>query len=250
MIGRNKLDKRLEARNTIESLSNNETSDPVISKEIHNIIESQKYTFSIINISYYTLVIIFLLIRITIESLLVYSPIYLYSSFNFNAHETCIFLTITALLIIPSSILINKLLLLIEERKMIIGILVILFLSFLAFSFIILEYSIIFFILYSFALIMTNILETYVTFLYSQIISSKISGYSGFIIILCTTGGKVLGSLLVSFFALYQTKYYDLEWKLYACLFFLVCGITIKNLNTLKVSSISRIMKKQEYFNF
>lgn len=152
--------------------------------------------------------------------------------------------------VIPFSLIINQFLLVIEERKMIVLLISAILLISIFFSFYFFQIYIVFFCLYMLIMILTNILETYVSFLYSQIISSKISGYSGLIIILCTTGGKVLGSLLVSVFLFYKQFNYDLEFKFYSVLFAIVGLVILRNFKQLKVKSISRIMKKQEYFNF
>lgn len=132
---------------------------------------------------------------------------------------------------------------------MIVGILMVALGCCLGFSFFLMSYYLEFFVLYSFIMILINILETYVSFLYSQIISSKISGYSGIIIIFCTTGGKIIGSLLTSGFTLIKEYYDSFEWRFYSAILALVLGITIKNYYNLKVNAISRIIKKKEYFN-
>lgn len=133
---------------------------------------------------------------------------------------------------------------------MIILLLLVLFLACLSFSFNFLYQYYLFFIVYSFNMIMTNILETYVSFLYSQIISSNISSYSGYIIVLCTTGGKVLGSLLVCLFVyLAQYKNFELEFRFYSIIVLVVLLFVYKNYEYLRIKAISRIMKKKEYFN-
>lgn len=217
----------------------------VLKKEIVEIINSQKESLSDINKCYYILVLIFLIIRITLESILVFAPINLYLNYGINVLGTCIFLITTSLLVIPLSLFINKLLLTVNECRMIFWSICILFISFCIFSFIQLEFYFIFFILYSFIIILSNIIETYVNLLYSQIISYRISGYSGLIIILCTTGGKVIGSLIGTVFVLFNNQF---EWRLYAICFFLVLLIVWKNLSILRVTAISRIIKKQDYF--
>ncbi len=95
-------------------------------------------------------------------------------------------------------------------------------------------------------LILANVLETYVSCLYSKIISSNISGYSGLIIIMCTTGGKLVGSILVSFFIYIRDSNHKLSWYLFTIIFLIVFTITYKNYKNLRVKAICRVLKKKD----
>ncbi len=145
--------------------------------------------------------------------------------------------------------IINKWLLLVEERKMIVTML---FLSLTALAFL----AIIhiqeknywnYFIIFSLLLIMTNVMETFVSCLYSKIISSRISGYSGIIIIFCTTGGKIIGCLLVAAYLYYRYLLHKLPWFCMITFYFVVTFITLKNYKNLKVRAISRLLKKRDF---
>lgn len=136
----------------------------------------------------------------------------------------------------------------VEERKMILSMLILslISLTFLSSVHIQTRNYWNYFVVYSCLLVMANIMETFVSCLYSKIISSKISGYSGIIIICCTTGGKVIGCILVSIFLYYRYSYHKFPWIALGIFYSFISIITIKNYKHLKVRAISRILKKRD----
>lgn len=142
------------------------------------------------------------------------------------------------------SLAINKWCLMYSERRLIFIMLIICF----SMSVILLIFQteiIIFCLIYSLLLITSNILETFTSSLYAKIISPNIFNTSGYIIILSTTGGRFIGSCLVTLFACFNQKYsFTISFGFYTMFFLLVLCVVYKHYQHLRVKAISRIIKK------
>jgi len=227
-----------------------------IEADINNIIDEEEHSYSYMSISFTILILILLTIRMTTESLCVLTPITMPLDFDVSSLTVALFLSFTAGVVFPITYTINAMLQEQVQRKIIFILLIIccvscLFLITTPFFSMSLARFVLF---YTLLFVSCNILESVDSALLAMIFPSNLNlGFcnSGFTIILTTTGGKAIGSFLITIIGLFLQLeiVYDCLITFYLVSYFCLCLLVYFNYSDLRVKAISRIMQKKECEN-
>jgi len=192
----------------------------------------------------------------TTESLCVLTPITMPLDFDVSSLTVALFLSFTAGVVFPITYTINAMLQEQVQRKIIFILLIIccvscLFLITTPFFSMSLARFVLF---YTLLFVSCNILESVDSALLAMIFPSNLNlGFcnSGFTIILTTTGGKAIGSFLITIIGLFLQLeiVYDCLITFYLVSYFCLCLLVYFNYSDLRVKAISRIMQKKECEN-
>lgn len=189
----------------------------------------------------------------TTESLCVLTPISMPVNFEVSHIPIAIFLSITAGIVFPITYLINMVLQEQAQRKVIFILLIICFVS----CVFIINNPLFtvslgrFIVFYTLLFVSCNILESVDSALMAQIFPSNLNlGFcnSGFTIILTTTGGKSIGSFLITVIGwfLELDVVYDCLISFYLVSYLALCILVYLNYSELRVKAIARILQKKE----
>jgi MFS family permease len=189
----------------------------------------------------------------TTESLLVLTPITMPQQFQISHLAVALFLSITAGIVFPITYFINNLIKEQTERKIIFVLLILCFVSCLFIINLPVDVSLVRFIIsYTVLFVSCNILESVDSALLAQIFPSNLNlGFcnSGFTIILTTTGGKFIGSFLITIIGwfLIEEVVYDCIISFYLLAYLVLCILVYNNYSDLRVKAIARIIQKKEH---
>lgn len=189
----------------------------------------------------------------TTESLLVLTPITMPQDYDLSRIAVSWFLSLTALIVFPITYFIGEICKTHPERKIIAVLL-----SLCAISCLVLintpfydKNLIRFIIFYSILFISCNLLESVDSALLAKIFPANLHlgiCNSGFTIIISQTGGRFLGSLLITVFGLFSNEevVYDVLIIFYLALYAVLLLLIYRHYTELRVKAIARIIQKKE----
>jgi len=189
----------------------------------------------------------------TTESLCVLTPITMPVNFELSHIPIALFLSVTAGIVFPITYLINMYLKEESQRKIIFILLIICCVSCLCIInnplFTVSLWR--FIVFYTLLFVSCNILESVDSALLARIFPSNLNlGFcnSGFTIILTTTGGKSIGSFLITIIGwfLELEVVYDCLISFYLIAYLTLCLLVYWNYSELRVKAIARILQKKE----
>lgn len=188
------------------------------------------------------------------ESLMVVIPIVMPLDFDVTRNFAAYLLSITALIVFPFSYLVSNLSLKYSERRLIfLSIVICMISSFLLINFTGLSVSLIrFIIFFSILFVACNILESLDSVLLAKMFPSNLNlgiVNSGFMIILTTSGGRFLGSLLITVLGSFVEINIVFD---YLMIFYFICFLVVAftiflNYDNLRVKAINRILRLDTY---
>lgn len=189
----------------------------------------------------------------TTESLLVLTPITMPDDYLLSHQFVAIFLTTSALIVFPISYLINNLSKRYSERKILF---ILLLLCVLSSGMLINFYTYVvglyrFMIFYMILFVCCNILESVDSVLMAKVFPSQLNigiVNSGFMIILTTSGGRFIGSLLITVFSqiMDEEHVYDCLMILYFSSFAILSLVVYNYYDKLRLTAILRIIQKHQ----
>jgi MFS family permease len=189
----------------------------------------------------------------TTESLCVLTPITMPVNFEVSHIPIALFLSITAGIVFPITYFINIYIKEESQRKIIFILLIICCVSCLC----IINNPLFtvslgrFIVFYTLLFVSCNILESVDSALLARIFPSNLNlGFcnSGFTIILTTTGGKFIGSFLITVIGWFLNLevVYDCLISFYLIAYLTLCLLVYWNYSELRVKAIARILQKKE----
>lgn len=187
------------------------------------------------------------------ESIFVAGPLILKLDFGYDTLSAALFLSFIAFLVVPSSFLINKYFKEIQERKMIlILILTCAFCSLMLISFSFFKMSLERYVLFSAVFyVAANVCESFTSALLAKIYPPNLAKIglcnAGFTIIFSTTGGKLTGAALVTFLALLGNgkNIENTIFGLYLFVFAVLSYAIYSKYSELRVKAIARIIQRK-----
>ncbi len=189
----------------------------------------------------------------TTESLCVLTPITMPLDFDVSNLTVALFLSFTAGIVFPITYTINAMIHEQIQRKIIFILLIVCCLSclFLVSNPLFTVSFARFFLFYTLLFVSCNILESVDSALLAMIFPSNLNlGFcnSGFTIILTTTGGKAIGSFLITIIGLFLHLdiVYDCLITFYLISYLCLCLLVYFNYSDLRVKAIARILQKKE----
>jgi MFS family permease len=189
----------------------------------------------------------------TTESLMVLTPISTPIHFGISPKIVAWFLSFTAFIVFPITYFISKLEKKYTERQIIFTLLVLCMCScLLILNFPFEEVSLFrFMTFYTVLFVSCNILESVDSALLAKIFPSNLNlgvCNSGFTIILSTTGGKFIGSFLITIIGWFvkEEAVYDLIIAFYLIIYVVLNLFVYRNYAELRVKAIARILQKNE----
>ena len=225
-----------------------------VEKDIKEIIKEQETSiFSYMSFSFFILVAILCLIRMVSESLTVSASIYLNQTFNYDIKSVAYFLAFSSFLVIPASFVINKLFKEYQERKVILTLTIVSCISsFFMLSFEFFEMSLVrFYFFFSVLFVLAYVLESFTSALLAKIYPPNLTKNifnSGFAITFSTTGGKMIGAILVTVLGTIAGRNYgNYLYGLYFILFGLVAISVYLRFADLRIKAIARIIQRKNY---
>jgi hypothetical protein len=189
----------------------------------------------------------------TTESLLVLTPITMPDAYDITPQSVAWFLTFTAGVVFPITYFISKLEKHYQERQIIFTLLILCLVS----CMLIIDLPffnvtfIRFLIFYTVLFVSCNILESVDSALLAKIFPVNLHlgvCNSGFTIILTTTGGKFIGSFLITILGWFilETIIYDYLIAFYLICYLTLCILVYLNFSDLRVKAIARIIQKKQ----
>jgi MFS family permease len=188
----------------------------------------------------------------TTESLLVLIPISMPDQFDIEPKYVALFLCVTSLIVFPITYLVSNLAKKYSERKIILYLIIF---STISCALMIDLPSITvslgrFIIFYTILFVSCNILESVDSALLAQIFPKTLNFglcNSGFTIILTITGGRLIGSLLITLFGgIFFSYVYDALIAFYLALFALLTVLIYYKYSDLRVKAIARIIQRED----
>lgn len=188
----------------------------------------------------------------TTESLMVIVPIAIPSLYDISPRGVALVLTISAAIVFPVTYIVSKLEKQYQERQIIFTLLIACFVScLLIINTPFLDVSIVrFIIFYTILFVSCNILESVDSALLAKIFPANLNlgiFNSGFTIILTTTGGKFIGSFLITILGwfVFSDIVYDYLISFYLLSYLALCILVYLNFSDLRVKAIARILQKK-----
>lgn len=186
------------------------------------------------------------------ESLLVSASLILIDDFNKEAFYVSVFLSISSLMVLPTSAIIAKLAKEYQERKIILILTLIGFIS----SVFLISYPYFdvsfqrYFVFFVILFVVTQVLESVGSALLAKIYPANLSSVGvcnvGFTIIFTTTGGKFIGASMVSLIAVFTENLTNTMFIIYSGLFFLLSVFVYFKNNDLRIKAIARIIHRKQ----
>lgn len=184
-------------------------------------------------------------------------PLILYNDFSFQTLSSAVVLSFIAFLVIPFSLIINKYFKFTQERRMILTLCLTAFISsLLLISFPYFELSFErYFIFNALLYVVVNVVESFTSALLAKIYPSNLSKIgmcnAGFTIIFSTSGGKLLGDLIVTIFCILGSidNLCNNIFVFYCFMFFIICLLIYVRYNDLRIKAIARILQRKEINN-